>query len=105
MGQFQFLSCTGHITSDVVKWQIPDLNWHEVDSQMRVALSIGGNDLKFSKYVKACLMELPLTDCDKTLEEINNLLFDGDGKQTLKKSLYSVWEKITANYYFRTPLI
>jgi lysophospholipase L1-like esterase len=61
---------------------------------MLTTLSIGGNDLKFSKYVMACLLGLPTTNCAATLAEINNLLNDEDGQHTLMNQLDSVWEGI-----------
>ncbi|KAI1173916.1 hypothetical protein F4777DRAFT_580445 [Nemania sp. FL0916] len=93
LGNFQFLSCTGHVTDDVVKWQFPDLNWHEVNSRMRVVLSIGGNDLLFSSYIKACLLGVPFTDCTQTKGKIDNLLDNLDGNNTLYKNLANVWSR------------
>lgn len=88
LGNFQFLSCTGHKTKDVVQYQFPDLRWAGQNAEMTVLLSIGGNDLKFSKYIKACLIGIPGTvSCNPILKRA--ALFSKSGTR-----LVSIYGKI-----------
>lgn len=91
------------MTDNVTQYQIPDLNWGGYDSNMFVTLSIGGNDLLFSNYVKACLIGLPGTDCDGTVDEITNLTDNRDGKHTFKNSLFKVWESLSVPKHSKHP--
>lgn len=106
LGKFQFLSCTGHVTADVNQYQFPDLQYHEVNSDMRVTLSIGGNDLLFSDYLKACLLNLPLTNCDDTKAKINNLIDNTDGENTFYNGLSKVWSAYReGSWPYRVPRV
>ncbi|KAI0145360.1 SGNH hydrolase-type esterase domain-containing protein [Xylariaceae sp. FL1272] len=104
IGNFQFLPCTGHITSDVTAWQIPDLNWGGLVSNMWVSLSIGGNDLMFSKYVMACLLKLRTAgNCDQVIDDIENLIDNKDGKNTFRDSLVAVWKSLITHNHSQNP--
>jgi GDSL-like Lipase/Acylhydrolase family len=92
----QFLSCTGHVVDDMIATQIPDT---DVDQQV-VTLSIGGNDLGFSKILKACVFKPggPLSDdCDETIETARTYLEDKLEK-TLRKGYDAIFNRITDDY-------
>ncbi|KAH7383114.1 Spherulation-specific family 4-domain-containing protein [Cadophora sp. MPI-SDFR-AT-0126] len=100
LGIFQFLSCTGHVAADVRKYQLPDWKSGVVETdEAHLALSIGGNDLKFSKYVMACLLGIPRTNCPKTIAEIENLLENSDNQNTLREALFDVWVGLQNSYW------
>lgn len=64
---FQYYSCSGAITTDVTKSQVPSLK----NPQM-VTLTVGGNDAKLKDILAACIYNWnkdPQLDCDKTLAE------------------------------------
>lgn len=92
-----FLSCSGHVTSDVGPSQLINSR-HGLDSDI-VTLSIGGNDLGFSDIALYCLVLPPIfprqeEKCRKAKADAWNLIEDRDGKDTFYRSLVSVWDDI-----------
>ncbi|KAF3021561.1 hypothetical protein E8E14_013182 [Neopestalotiopsis sp. 37M] len=103
VGHLQFLSCTGHKTANVTEYQQPDILWGELESDMRVTLSVGLSDLYFSEYVKACLIGFGWMNCSETLDKINNLLDNNDGQNSFRDGLYSVWKGIINENWSSNP--
>ncbi|ETS86463.1 hypothetical protein PFICI_00291 [Pestalotiopsis fici W106-1] len=99
LGNFQFLSCTGHKAKEMVKYQIPLIDYGEQDSNMWLSLSIGGNDLGFADYAQSCL--LGLGSCTKALKNAENLIHDLDGKQTFRRLLWHAWSRIYDDNHFK----
>jgi lysophospholipase L1-like esterase len=70
-----FKSCTGDVTTDVLKTQIPDVAATLPFANL-ITLSIGGNDIGFAKILKACIFH-PLASCYNAISEARNLLYEG----------------------------
>lgn len=65
---FTFLACTGAKTSGVLTNQLPEIS--SDPSLDLVVLTIGGNDIGFSKIAKACLVGLTNAgDCDERIAQ------------------------------------
>ena len=54
--KLKFLACTGAVTNDVLKKQMPDLSSDSPPDL--VLITIGGNDIGFGEIAKACLIGL-----------------------------------------------
>lgn len=92
----QFLACTGDVAKQMIEEQIPFM---EEDQQV-VTLSIGGNDIKFSKVLRACILkpEGPAADdCQTTIDEAQAIIDDElDG--ILRRAYDKIFEKLDSNY-------
>lgn len=66
--QLTFLACTGAITDDVLNTQIPEISSDPPPDL--VLITIGGNDIGFSKIAKSCLVGLIGSgNCDDIIQE------------------------------------
>ena len=68
------MSCTGHVTTQVENEQIVPFGERLLHAGL-VTLSIGGNDVKFSDMVKACIAGLRGYDCEKAINTGRELLY------------------------------
>lgn len=81
----QFLSCTGAVMKDVQEQQITDLN----RDQGFILLSIGGNDVGFSKVLKACVFKPggPYSgSCDDAIEAAEKILMSTEFPSSLRRT-------------------
>lgn len=63
-----FLACTGHITDDMIKNQLPAVSSDPAPDL--AILTIGGNDIGFAKIAESCLVGLLGTEnCDVLIKE------------------------------------
>lgn len=66
--QLSFLACTGAVTDDVLNTQIPEVSSDPPPDL--VLITIGGNDIGFSKIAKACLVGLIGSgNCDDKIQQ------------------------------------
>ena len=88
----QFLACTGELVDGMIENQIPDMDF----DQQVVTLSIGGNDLKFTNVLKACIFKPPgwiNADCDEYIQKTRDIM-DNDLKDILYKAYDAVYDNI-----------
>ncbi|KAL9593257.1 MAG: hypothetical protein Q9219_007626, partial [cf. Caloplaca sp. 3 TL-2023] len=99
---FQYFACSGAVTADVVKSQIPGLKDSSLDL---VTLTIGGNDAKLSDVLHACIYQWnkdPKLDCDKTLSEVGDIIEDPKFAANYDRLLQDLAKKLKgdAKIYF-----
>ena len=58
-----FIACQGDITTDVLDKQVP----HILPNTRLITLTIGGNDMGFSKIITRCV--LPAVSCSKAIQK------------------------------------
>jgi hypothetical protein len=86
------VACTGHTTTDVLQTQSPEIIWSDFPadiSKTRFTLSIGGNDVGFSRILKACLIGAIKTNCEES-KAITQSLVDGSRQNEFRDNLYKV---------------
>jgi lysophospholipase L1-like esterase len=69
----QFLACTADTVDDMIDSRLQSMN----DDQQVVTLSIGGNDIKFAKIVRACIFKPagPASDdCQEVIDEAQAII-------------------------------
>ncbi|KAF4456267.1 hypothetical protein F53441_1561 [Fusarium austroafricanum] len=93
----QFLSCTGDKVPGLLE-QLPQMNHY----QKVVTLSIGGNDVGFSKILRACVFKPggPIADdCDETIKSVREERINGDKLvNTLKQGYMAVTSRLTGDH-------
>lgn len=88
--KFQFLSCSGAVTKDVLDIQIPRM---ENDQQV-ILLSAGGNDAELSNVLNMCVFQwasFQRNEVDKLKQQVEK----GDMHDELKKRFD--WEALLRN--------
>ena len=71
---FKFESCTGDVINDVTDKQIPELR-NALPGVDLVTLSIGGNNIKFSDMVAACIVGATFQSCDEAVNTGRDRLY------------------------------
>ncbi|MEV0965282.1 SGNH/GDSL hydrolase family protein [Streptomyces sp. NPDC049910] len=69
--EFQFLACSGATATDVLQSQVPRMS----RATTLVTLTVGGDDLDFSRTVQSCLLPAS-TDaaCDQAIDQAEHIL-------------------------------
>ncbi|KAG8525317.1 uncharacterized protein KY384_008961 [Bacidia gigantensis] len=84
-----FIACSGYVANDVLEKTIPDI---KQDSADFMVMSLGGNDIGFSKIAIYCLITqyIITSSCQKVIQEAQNQL----ESVQLQNNIHSVYDRL-----------
>ncbi|KAG8531788.1 uncharacterized protein KY384_003424 [Bacidia gigantensis] len=95
-----FLACTGDITDDLIKTQLPEIS-SEPPSDLTI-LTIGGNDIGFANIAESCLVgRIGTEDCDSLIKKARDTMESESFKINMNKTYDGIFAQMPKDFHYQ----